>query len=103
MSAAEIAEYQRRVEAVPGLESEWVALTRDYDTQQTAYKELLTKSRPRQAGGQPRGAEDRRALPHRRSGGGAGAAAAVACASGYNAVGLAIGLLIGLGWRCCSS
>lgn len=41
---AEIAEYQRRVEAVPGLESEWVALTRDYDTQQAAYKDLLTKS-----------------------------------------------------------
>lgn len=40
----EIAEYQRRIEAVPGLESEWVALTRDYDTQQQAYKELLTKS-----------------------------------------------------------
>jgi uncharacterized protein involved in exopolysaccharide biosynthesis len=40
----EIAEYQRRVEAVPGLESEWVALTRDYDTQQAAYKDLLTKS-----------------------------------------------------------
>lgn len=41
---AEIDEYQRRIEAVPGLESEWVALTRDYDTQQLAYKELLTKS-----------------------------------------------------------
>lgn len=40
----EIAEYQRRIEAVPGLESEWVALTRDYDTQQQAYKELLAKS-----------------------------------------------------------
>ena len=40
----EIAEYQRRVEAVPGLESEWVALTRDYDTQQQGYKDLLTKS-----------------------------------------------------------
>lgn len=40
----QIAEYQRRIEAVPGLESEWVALTRDYDTQQTAYKELLAKS-----------------------------------------------------------
>jgi polysaccharide chain length determinant protein (PEP-CTERM system associated) len=40
----EISEYQRRVEAVPGLESEWVALTRDYDTQQIAYKELLAKS-----------------------------------------------------------
>jgi polysaccharide chain length determinant protein (PEP-CTERM system associated) len=41
---AEIAEYQRRIDAVPGLESEWVALTRDYDTQQTAYKDLLAKS-----------------------------------------------------------
>jgi polysaccharide chain length determinant protein (PEP-CTERM system associated) len=40
----EIAEYQRRIEAVPGLESQWVSLTRDYDTQQLAYKELLTKS-----------------------------------------------------------
>lgn len=40
----EISEYQRRIEAVPGLESEWAALTRDYDTQQAAYKELLTKS-----------------------------------------------------------
>ena len=41
---ADIAEYQKRIEAVPGLESEWVALTRDYDTQALAYKELLTKS-----------------------------------------------------------
>jgi polysaccharide chain length determinant protein (PEP-CTERM system associated) len=40
----EIAEYQRRIEAVPGIESEWVALSRDYDTNQTAYKELLTKA-----------------------------------------------------------
>lgn len=41
---AEIAEYHRRVEAVPGLESEWAALSRDYDTQQAAYRELLSKS-----------------------------------------------------------
>ena len=40
----EISEYQRRVEAVPGIESEWVALSRDYDTNQLAYRELLTKS-----------------------------------------------------------
>lgn len=40
----ETEEYQRRLEAVPGLESEWISLTRDYDTQQQAYKELLTKS-----------------------------------------------------------
>jgi succinoglycan biosynthesis transport protein ExoP len=41
---AEVSEYQRRLEAVPGIESEFIALARDYDTQQTAYKELLTKS-----------------------------------------------------------
>jgi polysaccharide chain length determinant protein (PEP-CTERM system associated) len=41
---SEIAEYQARVDAVPGLESQWVALTRDYDTQQAAYRELLSKS-----------------------------------------------------------
>jgi polysaccharide chain length determinant protein (PEP-CTERM system associated) len=39
-----VAEYQRRIEAVPGVESEWSSLTRDYDTQMAAYKELLSKS-----------------------------------------------------------
>lgn len=39
-----VAEYQRRIEAAPGIESEWTALTRDYDTQQAAYRSLLTKS-----------------------------------------------------------
>jgi polysaccharide chain length determinant protein (PEP-CTERM system associated) len=39
-----LAEYQRRIEEVPGVESEWIKLTRDYDTQQAAYKILLTKS-----------------------------------------------------------
>ncbi len=39
-----VAEYQRRIEAVPGIEAEWAVLTRDYDTLQTAYKDLLTKS-----------------------------------------------------------
>jgi polysaccharide chain length determinant protein (PEP-CTERM system associated) len=38
------AEYQRRIEAVPGIESEWAALTRDYDTQQRAYRDLLQNS-----------------------------------------------------------
>jgi polysaccharide chain length determinant protein (PEP-CTERM system associated) len=38
------AEYQRRIEAVPGVESEWSVLTRDYDTHQAAYKDLLSKS-----------------------------------------------------------
>lgn len=40
----EIAEYQGRVEAVPGLESEWTALTRDYRTNQDAYTSLLAKA-----------------------------------------------------------
>jgi polysaccharide chain length determinant protein (PEP-CTERM system associated) len=40
----EIADYQHRIEAVPGIESEWVALNRDYDTINTQYKELLAKS-----------------------------------------------------------
>jgi len=39
-----ISDYQTRIEAVPGIESEWVGLTRDYDTQQGAYKDLLSKS-----------------------------------------------------------
>lgn len=39
-----VAQYQRRLEAVPGVESEWVALTRDYDTLQATYRELLAKS-----------------------------------------------------------
>lgn len=41
---SEIGTYQARIESVPGLESEWVALTRDYDTQQATYKDLLSKS-----------------------------------------------------------
>lgn len=39
-----VADYQGRIEAVPGIESEWLVLTRDYDTLQEAYKDLLTKS-----------------------------------------------------------
>jgi polysaccharide chain length determinant protein (PEP-CTERM system associated) len=40
----QIGTYQARLEAVPGIESEWVALTRDYDTLQASYRELLSKS-----------------------------------------------------------
>jgi uncharacterized protein involved in exopolysaccharide biosynthesis len=40
----EIGTYQARLEAVPGIESEWVALTRDYDTLQATYKDLRSKS-----------------------------------------------------------
>jgi polysaccharide chain length determinant protein (PEP-CTERM system associated) len=39
-----IADYQGRIEAVPGLESEWIALTRDYETLKTAYQQLLAKT-----------------------------------------------------------
>jgi polysaccharide chain length determinant protein (PEP-CTERM system associated) len=39
-----VGEYQARLEAVPGVESEWVALTRDYDTLQASYRSLLAKS-----------------------------------------------------------
>jgi polysaccharide chain length determinant protein (PEP-CTERM system associated) len=41
---AQVGTYQARLEAVPGIESEWIALTRDYDTLQATYKELLAKS-----------------------------------------------------------
>ena len=41
---AQVGEYQARLEAVPGVESEWIALTRDYDTLQESYRQLLAKS-----------------------------------------------------------
>jgi polysaccharide chain length determinant protein (PEP-CTERM system associated) len=41
---AEVTKYQALLEAVPGIESEWIALTRDYDTLNVSYRELLTKS-----------------------------------------------------------
>jgi hypothetical protein len=40
----QIADYQTRINAVPGLESEWTSLSRDYDTLQDSYKGLLQKS-----------------------------------------------------------
>jgi polysaccharide chain length determinant protein (PEP-CTERM system associated) len=39
-----VSDYQSRIEAVPGLESEWVSLTRDYQTIQNTYTDLLGKS-----------------------------------------------------------
>lgn len=39
-----LADFNRRIEEIPGVESEWVALTRDYKTQQEAYQNLLAKS-----------------------------------------------------------
>jgi hypothetical protein len=81
---------------VPGVESEWTALTRDYDTQQAAYKELLGKSEQsrvavdlerRQIGEQfrildPAGVPIRPISPVRIQ---------------INAIGFGIGLLLGLG------
>lgn len=93
---AEITEYQRRLEAVPRLESAWVKLTRDYDTQQLAYRELLTKSTAAQAAvnleGQDIGERFRivdpalvPVLPLRSK------------RLRYNAAGLAFGLFLGVG------
>jgi polysaccharide chain length determinant protein (PEP-CTERM system associated) len=39
-----VADYQSKIAAVPALESEWIALTRDYDTIKGAYQKLLGKS-----------------------------------------------------------
>jgi polysaccharide chain length determinant protein (PEP-CTERM system associated) len=39
-----IGSYQSRIDAVPGVESEYLALTRDYATIQESFKDLLTKS-----------------------------------------------------------
>ena len=40
----QIADYQGRINSVPGLESEWTSLSRDYDTLQESYRGLLKKS-----------------------------------------------------------
>ena len=41
---ATVASYQQRLEATPGVDSEWQSLTRDYETLQLTYRGLLTKS-----------------------------------------------------------
>jgi polysaccharide chain length determinant protein (PEP-CTERM system associated) len=41
---AQVAQYQNRIDAVPGLESEWIRLSRDYETLQANYRDLLQKS-----------------------------------------------------------
>jgi polysaccharide chain length determinant protein (PEP-CTERM system associated) len=41
---AQIADYQTKLDSVPGVESEWTKLDRDYATIQESYKGLLTKS-----------------------------------------------------------
>lgn len=92
----DIAEYQRRLEAVPGLESEWVALTRDYDTQQQGYKDLLGKSTAAQLSanledqdiGETFRIVDPALVPVRP---------VPSTRVRINAIGLAIGLLLGVG------
>jgi polysaccharide chain length determinant protein (PEP-CTERM system associated) len=39
-----LGEYRSRIDAVPGVESEYLALNREVETKQEAYKDLLTKS-----------------------------------------------------------
>jgi uncharacterized protein involved in exopolysaccharide biosynthesis len=39
-----VGDYQGRLEGTPGIESEWIALTRDYDTLTSSYRDLLQKS-----------------------------------------------------------
>ncbi len=47
---AVVNDYQQRLEAIPGVESEWIALNRDYETLQTTYKDLLRKSEESKVG-----------------------------------------------------
>ena len=47
-----IGEYQSRIEAVPGVESEDLSLTREYDTLQRAFEDLLTKSESARVAGE---------------------------------------------------
>jgi len=41
---ASASEYQRRIDAVPGVEAEWSQLTRDYASTKDLYEDLLSKS-----------------------------------------------------------
>ncbi len=93
---ADITEYQRRLEAVPGLESEFTSLTRDYDTQQTQYRELLSKSSAAQVA---LNLEEQDIAERFRVVDPAGVPVrpVPATRGRINAAGLAIGLLIGLG------
>jgi polysaccharide chain length determinant protein (PEP-CTERM system associated) len=91
-----LADYQGRIEAVPGLETEWTALTRDYDARKLTYDQLVTKSEEarvavdlerRQIGEQfrildPATVPLRPISPVRYQ---------------INAIGLAVGLLLGVG------
>jgi polysaccharide chain length determinant protein (PEP-CTERM system associated) len=92
----EIAQYQARVQAVPGIESEWVKLSRDYETIQDSYKELLRKAEAakvavnleeRQIGEQFKILDEAQVPVN----------PVMSIRAGVNAGGLVLGLLLGLG------
>ncbi len=92
----EINVYQARVQAVPGIESEYLKLNRDYETIQDSYKELLRKAEAakvavnleeRQIGEQFR-ILDEAQVPVQP---------VMSIRAGVNAGGLVLGLLLGLG------
>jgi polysaccharide chain length determinant protein (PEP-CTERM system associated) len=91
-----LAEYQGRLDSVPAIESEFIALTRDYDTLQETYKSLLAKSEEsrmaadlerRQVGEQFKTIDAPRVSPHPMN----------ASRIRINLVGFALGLLLGIG------
>ena len=61
-----IAEYQGRIEAVPGVESEWLALTRDYDTLRQRVQGPADEDRVRARRSRPRESQRRRTVPRAR-------------------------------------
>jgi polysaccharide chain length determinant protein (PEP-CTERM system associated) len=92
----DIAEYQRRIEAVPGIESEFIALSRDYESNQLAYRELLTKAEAaeravnleeREIGEQFRIVDPAQVPVH----------PVPSLRAAFNAGGLILGLLVGIG------
>ena len=91
-----ISEHQSRLAAIPGVESEWLALTRDYDTLKNSYEGFLRKSEDsrvsadleeRQVGEQFRVVDQAR-VPVRPAG---------AVRLQTNAIGTAGGLFLGVG------
>jgi polysaccharide chain length determinant protein (PEP-CTERM system associated) len=94
---ATIADYQGRLAAIPSVESEWLALTRDYDTLKLSYESFLRKSEDsrvaadleeQQVGEQFRVVDSAR-VPVRPVG---------AIRMQTNAMGLGAGLAIGIGF-----
>ena len=86
-----------RLEAVPGIESEWVALTRDYDTLTGELSRAPVEERELEDGREPRAAPDRRAVPRPRPPAGAAEAEQPESRTDQpyrHAAGLSVGLLL---------